>query len=74
LYKCIECGFTGERPAAAYEKDGSINDVCGHCKSTNIRISEERCSVCGAAIYKGEYAYEAGEMLICGRCVTTVLV
>ena len=74
MYKCIVCGFTGEKPAAAYEKDGSISDVCEHCKSDDIHVSPENCSVCGSAIYKGEYAYEAGDLLICERCLTPVLV
>ena len=74
MYKCMICGFTGESPAAAYEKDGSINDVCGNCKSADIRVSQENCSVCGSAIYKGEYGYEAGDLLICERCLTMVLV
>ena len=74
MYKCMVCGFGGEIPLTAYEKDGSINNVCEHCKSTDIRVSTENCSVCGSAVYKGEYAYEAGDLLICGRCLTTVLV
>jgi len=74
VYKCMVCGITGNSPAAAYEKDGSINDLCEHCKSAEIRTSAENCSMCGTAIYEGEYAYEAGGMLICERCLTRVLV
>ncbi|MBR5089421.1 MAG: hypothetical protein IK093_08330 [Ruminiclostridium sp.] len=74
MYKCMNCGFEGEKPAAAYETDGSLNDVCECCKSEKIRIASEECSVCGAAIYKGDSAYEAGDMLICEKCITAVLV
>ena len=74
MYRCMICGGTGERPGAAYEKDGSIENVCEHCKSAKIRISDEKCSMCGAALYKGEYAYEAGGLLVCENCLTRVLI
>ena len=74
MYNCIMCGMSGEKPVSAYNKDGDQADACGYCKSDKIRISDVNCSLCGAALYHGEYAYEAGEMLICENCLTRVLV
>ena len=74
MYKCEKCGITGEVPVIIYEKDGGSTRKCECCGSEELRLPAAKCDICGGVMFEGERAYEAGEMLICGRCVSEVLV
>ncbi len=75
MYKCENCGGTGERPVIARKNDGSRCYICGNCKSGNVRISSGySCGICGRVLYEKEHAFEAGELLICEGCITRVMV
>ena len=68
------CGNTGDTPVTVYERDGSLSAKCRCCGSKSVRQGTEKCDICGRTIFSREYAYEAGELLICGECITEVLI
>ncbi|MBP3857409.1 MAG: hypothetical protein IK990_17540 [Ruminiclostridium sp.] len=74
MYKCNNCGKTGDTPDRPYDTDGSRYAECAYCGSENIIGSRYVCGVCGKPLFDGESAYEAGELLFCGDCLTEVLV
>lgn len=74
VYRCKRCGKEGKEPIKVYERDGSISGKCEECGCTEIYLGTEKCSICGRTLYRSEHAYEAGELLICGGCLTEVMI
>ena len=74
MYKCKKCGAKSDR--TLYERDGAdaYHARCVHCESGEVAEVTANCAVCGRDLCEGEYAFEAGEMLICPDCVTEVMV
>lgn len=74
VYRCIKCGETGERPVRIYGRTGIDAEVCASCGSEEISGENGKCSICEKTLFKGERAFEAGGMLMCGQCVTEIMI
>ena len=57
-----------------YDRHGIISVRCVSCGSSEMTESREVCSICGKALWKGDSAFEAGNMLICRECAVEVTV
>ena len=74
MYRCETCGNIGAEPVIAYERDGSLSSKCRCCGSERVDPGREKCDICGRTIFGKEYAYEAGELLICKACIAEVMI
>ena len=57
-----------------YDELGVTAKRCVYCGSSEIRVIGAECTVCGRAMFRGETAFEAGNMLICRKCAEEVTV
>ena len=74
VYRCNKCGNESNNAVNVYERDGSLSVKCAECGSTDVSPGTEKCSICGRVLYRSERAYEAGGLLICGNCLTEVMI
>lgn len=74
MYKCCKCGETGERPVRIYGETGIEAERCAYCGSEEISGENGKCHICGKTLFKGEHAFEAGDILLCGQCVTEIMI
>ncbi|MBQ9384247.1 MAG: hypothetical protein IJT87_08420 [Ruminiclostridium sp.] len=74
MYKCKCCGEINTRVLPVYDRHGIASVRCVCCGSGDITESREKCGICGKALWRGESAFEAGNMLICRKCAAEVTV
>ena len=74
MYRCNNCRTEIENPHRIYDRDHTLFKACPVCESEYITESRYKCGLCGKALYEGDRAFEAGDMIMCAECVTEVLI
>ena len=74
MYRYTSCVRTDQGPVRICGGEEKDRFAFGYGGGTDTVIQVTVCDICKRPLYSGDHAYEAGDLLICEKCVTRVMV